>query len=250
MTYYSTPSNVISGWDSVPNEVVLKIFSHLPIEDLLRISTVSRRWNELSNFVYSEIKEISIYNRSRLEPIEAIRKILVRFKNLEKVNFSGFHQGTQLNIFFLLDITSSCKNIVEINVTRAMMPLCTIASIYDKLKVMRGTRLRFETRKPSCRFLKKLKKVETNIEVHFSTKHCKYKASTWFFEIETIPIVNSSMYSFYGYHHIVHDVYYRTIYECDINNESLREIVIGFPPERGWRIEDVTEVELPEEFHH
>ena len=204
-------ANDISPWDSVPNEVAMDIFCHLSVEDLLRISVVSRRWYDLSKWLLIKSKELTIYcDKKKAKSIEALRDLLLRLEDIEKVYFIGFEQRIQIDLFRLLD--STCNNIVEINVMKTKLPFRAMKSIYNKLKSMRKIKIRIEIQQLYSLDTDHIRRPSLDCEVELSTKHCKNKESPWFLEIFT-DLSEHLVSLVCNYKRVKGDIYGRTTYE-------------------------------------
>lgn len=216
--------------DALPDDVILKVFSYLPVNDLFRTFLVSKRWNYFSEATLCESKEIAIYNKKKPDAIKRTRDILSNFEKLEKITFIGFNQHTQIPLVRL--ISSNCKHILEITIMDTTITLNSIMSLYEQFKLKNQLNLRVETRRPTDKFLSNLKRFGLERQVKLKTHECRDKESPWFFEIHTLVSDNHRIEILFNeYRQIDGETYDQTTYKSSISRKYFNRIVLGFPPE-------------------
>lgn len=222
----STQQTDVSPWDSVPNEIALKIFSHFEVKDLVQTSLVSRRFNELSDKLIRETKYVNLSNtgRSHDETVSRINDIFLDFPLLETVTFSGFSSETQLELLRKLDAT--CKNVNKIHISNTVMCSSAILLIHQQLLSLRKINLTIQTHEPPYKCARYLTIVDEGHETRFPKPPTENNERFWIFEIPAYGPDNCLRRVYYRYRHKKDDIYHATVYEC-INKQTYKECFIG-----------------------
>lgn len=92
------------SYEQLPDEITIQIFSHLPGDDLLKVSLVSRTWNRISQDRRLRPKELRLVNKkiTNRKAKKYVCRILRRFTKLEIVNFKNFKLKSIYNFFYAL----------------------------------------------------------------------------------------------------------------------------------------------------